>query len=272
MSDVVRLLGAFLLRDFRVATSYKFNFVFQLTYGFFIVAAFYFIARMANSEASQPILARYGADYFSYILIGIAAAGLMQTSLNGFAEQMRNGMTEGSLEMTFACPVRPTWILVLPCAWAYIFESLKAVLVVVMGVFFFGADLGRANLASGLAMLLVTVTAYAVFGVLGASLTLVLKRADIISLSFSAATALVGGAFFPIELFPGWLRAISSALPMTYAYEGLRLALLGGASLHEIRSQLTLLAVFSVVGLPLAFAVAASAIAKSKRDGSLGVF
>ena len=272
MTGVLRLMGAFVLRDFRIATSYKFNFVFQLTYGFFIVAAFYFIAKMADNDTARQILARYNASYFSYILVGIASAGLMATSLNGFAEQMRNGMTEGSLEMTFACPVRPTWILVLPCLWSYVFESLKAVLVLVMGAVIFGADLHRADLLSGMAMLLLSITSYAVFGVLGAALTLVLKRADIVSTTFSAATALLGGAFFPIDLFPGWLRAISSMLPMTYAYEGLRLALLGGAGLHEIRSQLTLLAVFSVFGLPLAFAVAAAAISKAKRDGSLGLF
>jgi ABC-2 type transport system permease protein len=272
MQDLFRLLSAFVRRDFRVATSYKFNFIFQLTYGFFIVAAFYFIAKMADSESARKILSRYGADYFSYILIGIAAAGLMQTSLNGFAEQMRSGMTEGSLEMTFACPVRPTWILVLPSIWSYIFESMKALIVIVMGVVFFGADMHRANPITGLAMLLVTVTAYAVFGVLAASMTMVLKRSDILNVAFSAATALVGGAFFPIELFPGWLRAISSALPMTYAYEGLRMALLGGATLHDVSSQLRILAVFSVIGLPIAFIVAGAAIGKAKRDGSLGVF
>jgi len=272
MTRVLRLMDAFMLRDFRVATSYKFNFFFQLTYGFFIVAAFYFIAKMADNDTGRQILARYNASYFSYILVGIASAGLMATSLSGFAEQMRSGMTEGSLEMTFACPVRPTWIMVLPCLWSYVFESLKAVLVLIMGVTIFGADLHRANLISGLAMLLLSVTSYVVFGVLGAALTLVLKRADIVYTVFSAATALVGGAFFPVDLFPGWLRAISSVLPMTYAYEGLRLALLGGAGLAEIRSQLTLLAVFSLLGLPLAFAVAAAAISKAKRDGSLGLF
>ena len=272
MNGVLRLLGAFVLRDFRIATSYKFNFFFQLTYGFFIVAAFYFIAKMADNDTARQILARYDASYFSYILVGIASAGMMQTSLNGFAEQMRNGMTEGSLEMTFACPVRPTWILVLPCLWSYVFESLKAVLILVMGVAFFGADLHRADLLSGLVMLMLVVTSYAVFGMLGAALTLVLKRADIVNVVFSAATALVGGAFFPIDLFPGWLRAVSGILPMTYAYEGLRLALLAGAGLYEIRSQLAILAVFSIVCLPLAFMVASAAIAKAKRDGSLGVF
>jgi ABC-2 type transport system permease protein len=272
MTSVLRLMGAFVLRDFRVATSYKFNFLFQLTYGFFIVSAFYFIAKMADNDTSRQILARYNASYFSYILVGIASAGLMATSLNGFAEQMRNGMTEGSLEMTFACPVRPSWIVVLPCLWSYVFESLKAGLVLVVGATIFGADLHRANLLSGVAMLLLSVTSYAVFGVLGAALTLVLKRADIVYTVFSAATALLGGAFFPIDLFPGWLRAISGILPMTYAYEGLRLSLLGGAGPYEIRSQLAILAVFSVICLPLAFLVASAAIAKAKRDGSLGVF
>ena len=62
MNGVLRLLSAFVLRDFRIATSYKFNFFFQLTYGFFIVAAFYFIAKMADNDTARQILARYDAS------------------------------------------------------------------------------------------------------------------------------------------------------------------------------------------------------------------
>ena len=272
MRAFLAITSAFVRRDARIATSYKFNFAFQLTYGFFIVAAFYFIAKLTDSEVSRKLLSRYNTDYFSFILIGVAAAGLMQTALSGFADQMRSGMTEGSLEMTFSAPVRPTWVLVLPCIWSFLFEAMKAVVVICMGVFLFGARMGQANLVSAMAMLLAIITAYSVFGILAASMTMVLKRSDVMNIAFSAATALIGGAFFPVELLPSWMVALSRVLPMTYAYEGLRLALLGGATLNEIRMQLTVLIVFSIVGLPIAFSVAGAAIAKAKRDGSLGVF
>lgn len=269
---LTRTAAAFLRRDFEIATSYKVNFIFQLTYGYFIVAVFFFMAKLMDGGAARAALARYQADYFSFILIGAAVAGLMQASLNGFAEQLRTGMTEGSLEMTFSCPVRPTWVIVLPCVWSMAFETLKACVVIAMGIGFFGADLSRANLTSAVLMVVVTVASYSVFGMLVASVILVLKRGDVLNTAFSAATAMIGGAFFPVELLPPWLALVAKVLPMTYAYDGLRLGLLAGATPAQLMPQLAMLAAFAAVGLPVAFAACAAAISRAKREGSLGVF
>jgi ABC-2 type transport system permease protein len=272
MSNFPRLVLAFVRRDFYIATSYKFNFVFQLTAGFFAIAFFYFISRLIGSEASRSLAERFQTDYFSYVLIGVAAAGFLHTGLAGFAESLRTGMTEGSLEMTFACPVRPIWILVLPCIWAFFFEALKALVVVGFGVAVFGADMGRANLPAGAVVLLFTITSYSVFGLLSASVIMLLKKGDVINVAFAAASSLIAGAYFPIELLPPWLAAVAMILPMTYAYEGLRGALLSGAGVPEVFPQLAVLAGFSIVGLPLAIGVANAAISRAKRSGTLGVF
>lgn len=264
--------SAFVRRDFEIATSYKVNFIFQLTYGYFIVAVFYFMAKLMDGGVARELLSRYSTDYFSYILIGAAVAGLMQASLSGFAEQLRSGMTEGSLEMTFSCPVRPTWVIVLPCLWSMVFESLKACVVIAMGIFLFGANLANANVLSSLLMLVATVLSYSVFGLLAASVILVLKRGDVLNTAFSAATAMIGGAFFPVELLPPWLEVVARVLPMTYAYDGLRLALLAGTPVTQLGTQLATLLGFAAIGLPLAFLAAGLAISRAKREGSLGVF
>jgi ABC-2 type transport system permease protein len=272
MRDFRNAAYAFVRRDFRVAMSYKLNFVFGLTAGFFIVMTFYFVSRLVDSEASSRMLARFHTDYFSFVLVGLAAAGLMQTGLTGFSEHLRAGMMEGSLEMTFSCPVRPDWVLVLPCVWAFFFETLKMIVMVAIGIFVFGADLSRANPASFVCMLLATITAYSVFGMLFASIIMVYKRGDVINMAFNMASSLIAGAYFPVELLPSWLAPVARVLPMTYSYEGLRRSLLAGEGVPGVWPQLAVLLGFSAIGLPLAFAVANLAVVKAKRDGSLGVF
>lgn len=272
MGNFPQLAYAFVRRDFFIATSYKFNFVFQLTAGFFVVAFFYFLSLLMDSEMSRKLMQRFQTDYFSFVLIGVAATGLLQTGLSGFAERLRTGMTEGSLEMTFSSPVRPIWILVLPCIWAFFFEALKAIVVVVMGVAVFGANLSHANFLWCAVVVLFTITSYSVFGLLSASIIMVLKRGDPINVAFTAASSLIAGAYFPVELLPSWLGAVTKMLPMTYAYDGLRKTLLAGGGLSEIGLDLAVLAGFSLIGLPLAIVVAQYAINKAKRDGTLGVF
>lgn len=272
MKNFYQLVSAFVLRDFYVATSYKFHFVFQLTAGFFIISFFYFMSQMMDAETTGRLIGRFQTDYFSYVLIGIAAAGFLQTGLSGFAERLRTGMTEGSLEMTFSCPIRPIWVLLLPCLWAFFFEALKAFIVVVMGVLIFGADLSMANLPACLVILLLTITSYSVFGILSASIIMVIKRGDPINLAFTAASSLIAGAYFPTELLPGWLSVIAKILPMTYAYDGLRMTLLTGAGLAEIQVDIVFLGLFTIIGLPLAVWVAQAAVARSKQEGTLGIF
>lgn len=272
MRDLLNAAYAFIRRDFRVAMSYKFNFLFGLSAGFFIVMTFYFVSRMIDPRATAAMLSRFHADYFSFVLVGLAAAGLMQTGLTGFSDQLRGGMMEGSLEMTFSCPVRPEWVLVLPCVWAFFFETLRMVIMVAIGVTVFGADLSRANYASFAAMLLGTITSYSVFGMLFASVIMVFKRGDVINMAFNMASSLIAGAYFPVELLPSWVAPVARVLPMTYSYEGLRRSLLAGEGIAGVWPQLAVLLGFSAVGLPLAFAVANAAVGRAKRDGTLGVF
>ncbi|HET9653257.1 MAG TPA: ABC transporter permease, partial [Usitatibacter sp.] len=197
---------------------------------------------------------------------------LLQTGLTGFAAQLRAGMMEGSLEMTFSCPVPPEWVLVLPCVWAFFFETLKMIVMVGIGVTVFGADLSRASLSGFAVMLVGTITAYSVFGMLFASIIMVYKRGDVINMAFNMASSLIAGAYFPVELLPSWVAPIARVLPMTYSYEGLRRSLLAGEGVPGVWPQLAVLLGFSAVGLPLAFAVANAAVARAKRDGTLGVF
>lgn len=269
---MLQLAYAFVRRDFLIATSYKFSFALQLTAGFFIVAFFYFISLLMDSEASRKLMLRFQSDYFSFVLIGVAATGFLQTGLSGFADRLRTGMMEGSLEMTFSCPVRPIWILVLPSIWAFFFEALKAMIVVAMGVAVFGANLSHANFWWCAVVVLFTITSYSVFGLLSASIIMVLKRGDPINAAFTAASSLIAGAYFPIELLPSWLGGAAKILPMTYAYDGLRKTLLAGDGLQEIGQDLAVLAGFSLIGLPLAITAVQYALGKAKREGTLGVF
>ena len=272
MPKVLSIAGAFVRRDFQIATSYKFNFLFQLTGGFFVVAAFYFVSKLVGSEAAVASLLQYDTDYFSFVLIGVAAQGFLDTGLAGFTARLRSAMSEGTLEVMFACPIRPAWILVMPCLWSFCFEIFSAAAIVLFGVLVFGADLSRANLIAGALTVALTMSSYGVFGILSASIILLLKRGDPINWAFAHLSALLAGAYFPTALLPNWLEWISQVLPMTHAYRAMRITLLAGGGVSDVAFELAVLAVISAVGLPLAFSVCDRAIVRAKRQGSLGTF
>jgi ABC-2 type transport system permease protein len=267
-----QLCLAFLRRDFAIATSYKFQFVFNATAGLFVVAAFFFISRLVEGAGSNATLARYGGDYFSFVLIGISVASILQTGLTSFSESLRTGMTEGSLEIAFVSPVRGSLLLVLSCPWAFFFETCKTGVLIGAGVLVGGADFSRANVAACLVVGALTLTACSAFGICAAAVILVVKRGDPINWAFAQASSVLGGAYFPVDVLPPWLRAIAACLPMTHAFEGLRRAGLEGAGIADLGREIALLAGFSVVALPLAMWAVERAIDRAKSEGSLGSF
>jgi ABC-2 type transport system permease protein len=117
-----------------------------------------------------------------------------------------------------------------------------------------------------------TLLTYSVFGVLAASIVIVLKRGDPINWFFAQFSTFVAGAYFPVDLFPAWIQRIADFLPMTYAYRGMRMTLLTGAGIREVGVDILVLAVFVIVGLPLAAIACNGAVTRAKRDGSLGSF
>ena len=87
---------------------------------------------------------------------------------------------------------------------------------------------------------------------------------------FGALTLLLGGVLYPTSALPAWLSVLSAGLPITHALQAMRGALLDGASLSHVASELLSLAVFAVVGIPAGLAVLAAALGAAQRRGSLG--
>ena len=67
---------------------------------------------------------------------------------------------------------------------------------------------------------------------------------------------LLGGVLFPLSAEPGWLQAISEALPLTYGIAGLRDVMLRGDTLAAAAVQLDLAVVFGFAVVAAALAVA----------------
>jgi ABC-2 type transport system permease protein len=59
------------------------------------------------------------------------------------------------------------------------------------------------------------------------------------------------GAIYPIESFPGWLKAFAAVNPETYSVHAMRALLFKGAGLQAVQGDLVFLAVFAVFSVLL---------------------
>lgn len=79
----------------------------------------------------------------------------------------------------------------------------------------------------------------------------------------------MAGVYYPVAVLPGWLQGLSQLLPLTYALEGMRNALLLGYTAYDSRFEIMALLCFSVVLLPVAFLSFHFAVKRARAEGSL---
>ena len=113
----MRLLTAFLTRDFYTETSYRFAFVLSI-FGIIIRALIFFFLSQLIGDAASPFLADYGGDYFAFVLIGLALGSYFGVGLTGFATAVRQTQTTGTLEAMLMTPTPVSWLVVGSAAWS----------------------------------------------------------------------------------------------------------------------------------------------------------
>jgi ABC-2 type transport system permease protein len=265
---LLKVMPAFLKRDLISEASYRFSFILQIVGIFFNVAVFYFIAQLLGQSAA-PYLAAYGGDYFSFVLIGIAFAGYFNVGLSSFSSRLRQSQTTGTLEAMLATPTSLSAIILSSSLWDYLLTTTRVLVYLVIGGLFMGVNLGRGNYGTALLVLLLTITSFSSLGIIAASFIMVLKRGDPVTWLFNVVSGLLGGVYFPVAIMPGWMQWLSKLLPITYALEAMRLALLQGATPQELIPEILALGAFSAVLLPLSLFAFRYAVRLAKVDGSL---
>lgn len=262
---------AFLIRDFRMQTSYRLAFIINFAGIFFSVAVFFFISKLIGNGISH-YLAPYGGDYFSFVLIGVALSGFMGTGLGVFASSISRAQSHGTLEAMLVTPTRLSEIILLSSVWSFLFTTFNVLVYIFFGVVVFGLKLGGANVAAAILILILIVSIFSGLGIISASFIMVVKRGDPISWLFGSASSIMGGAFFPIQVLPGWLQNFSYVFPLFYALRAMRFALLKGYSFAALVPDILALVAFVAAIMPFSLWCFKYAVKRAKIDGSLATY
>ena len=121
-------------------------------------------------------------------------------------------------------------------------------------------------------VLAASVLAFSGLGVLSASYLLVFKRGNPFNWVILGISSVVGGMLYPVSVLPKLLQVVARLIPVTYALEGMRVALLGHAPMRELLPPLLALLAFAAVLLPISFLVFSWALRRTKITGTLTHF
>ena len=263
----MKLLAAFIRRDFLTQISYRSAFVLSFVGIFFRAFTFFFIAKLVGPTA-QPLLGEFGGDYFAFVLLGIAFNSYFGLGLNGFASSLRQAQTTGTLEAMLMTPTPVSHIIIGSAAWNYTFTTFRVLVYLALGVAL-GVDFSQANWLPAIVCLLISIVSFAAIGIIAAGVIMVIKRGDPVTSLIGSISSLFGGIYYPIELLPDWLKPISAILPITYSLRAMRKTLLTGAGFGEIWPDLLMLILFAGVVFPIALLIFRRAVDRARAEGSL---
>ena len=268
MIILLRKAWAFIRRDFQIESSYKLNFLLGVIDSMIILVFFFFLDKLVEEGGSQK-LARYGGDYLSFVLIGLAFARFFQLTLKMFSDSIRQAQVTGCLEAMLSSQTDSLTIVLLSSLYGLISGAVQLVIILVAGAVFAGGDFSRMNVLATMMVFALSVLSFVAFGVLSAAAILWLKKGDPFSWILGGLGTMLGGAYFPISVLPGWLQNASFLIPITHSLDALRLTMLRGYSLEQVAEPLLILGLMSGILLPVSLVIFAAAVRKGRKEGTL---
>ncbi len=259
---------AFLKRDFLNASSYKLPFLTQLAGIFVTMVIFFYVSRLVGKGA-ENILEQYGGDYFSFLLIGVAFTDYLIASVNSFAEEIRRGQLQGTLEALLITPMSIPGILLCSSLFNYAFTTLRLCVYFSFGLLFFGLRLHIVHVSALICIFLLTVISFWGIGMISAALVIIFKQASPVKWLVGPASGLLGGIFYPVDVMPEWLQTLSQCIPVTHAVDAMRHIMIQGAGIKNVFPQVMILSLFAFVLFPFGMWSFKLALTHAKKNGTL---
>lgn len=263
---MIRRLWAMFLRDVLTELSYPLAFLLQFIGLFFTVFIFYFLSELVGDSLAGQIATGDGR-YFPFVLVGIAFSGYFGIGLSRFSNALRTAQVTGTLEALLMTPTRLSTIIVGSAMYDYLFATLRVGVFLAIGVAL-GVRFAGANWAAVLVALVLALVSFASIGIMAAGFTIVFKRGNPIIWLVSNLISLLGGVYYPVSTLPAWLQPLARLLPITYALDVTRSALLDGAGWGDLAPDLLALAAFCLL-YPVSLVIFRAAVRKARADGSL---
>jgi ABC-2 type transport system permease protein len=266
MSSTLDKLYAILRRDLLTAVRHRSGFVVTLVGVFTELAAFYFLSR-----AIGPGFRPDGIEYFPFLLVGTGVYTFFLTSAQSFLNAVQEAQQTGTLEVLMTTSTPPAELVVLSAISSFVGNLASLLVYLFAGVAVFRAAV-HANLLSCAAVLILSLAIALALGIAAATLQVAFQKGSSLLWLLSSGLWFLSGTMFPIHSLPRPLALLARAVPLSYAIDGMRRALLGGESIIAMAPTLATLAAFGVVLLPLALAGLSLSLRRARQNGTLSFY
>lgn len=186
------------------------------------------------------------SDVVGFLFLGMLALTLAGAGFWGVAFSIKLELDAGTLEPSWLTPTRRETIVVGFTLAGIVIATMTTVILVLIGVWIFGAQIAP-RIAIAVPVLALSTVGVLGIGYLVGAIVLRMRDANFFVDAADFLFVALSGAAFPIVVLPDAVRWISYLLPTTYALDLMRASALGTRPLLHPALEWMLLAVTSTV-------------------------
>src|SRR3712207_355048 len=136
---------------------------------------------------------------------------------------------EGTIEYTFMAPLSRPVHLIGMGLFAIGYGVVRAAIVFATIAAFFGLSMPDADFVAAVVVLAVASISFIGIGMMAAVLPLISpEKGTQIGFVGQGILLVISGVYYPVDVLPGWMQALATISPATYALDGIRDAILRG--------------------------------------------
>lgn len=229
------------------------------------------IAQGTNSAVGAQALSDAEIDQFVlFLAVGALVWHYLAVVFETVSDMISWERWEGTIEYTFMAPVHRGTHMVGTALFSLVYGLVHTAVVLIIIVLMFDLDMGSANYLSATLVLVVGSVSLIGIGIMGAVLPLLYpERGMQMTHVIQAALVLISGVYIPAAEMPEPLASLSVISPARYIIEGMRDALIDGATPWDLWATMVGLLAAGLVLIPVGVWVFSLGERYAKRTGKL---
>ena len=227
-----------------------------------VTEADYFAAAVAEAQTAwqnPPTAVQINEDEIVVTTDNVIPQGINQSSpgmmamfatftMVGGAVVLLEERQAGTLRRLLVMPIRKSTILLGKLLGILVSGIIQTLILILFGALAFGVPWGSAPLALAV-MVVAFALAITALGLMFAALTKTLAQANALSTIVVLSIAALGGAWWPLDIVPGWMQTLGRLSPISWAMDGFHDIITRGLGVTAVLPEAGILLAFTAVFL-----------------------
>lgn len=196
------------IKDFKIALSYKFRFIFTFVFIVFQLLIFFYISKFLGQHNTGIM------ETFGFFLVGICFLDISFTLISYLPNSIEEDKRSGVFEIIFTMPISLEKYLIYRHSYPILLAFFRLFAYLFFGFYLFNLNIFFENILLTLLSIFFGFMSFIGISLIACSVALIYHRGSVIQLIHNLTSVLAGGVMYPTSLISEYFQWIAYFLPI----------------------------------------------------------